>query len=106
MSDKDKIVKGIVDLATAKYPDSELYLFGSQTDGSAKSLSDWDILLLFDSDIVPLEKELEIMDDFYELELRTGAVISPIIYSKSVWDKTRSFTPLFKRIAKGAIRIK
>ena len=106
MSDKEIIVKGIVGLASAKYPNSERYLFGSQFDGTAKDLSDWDILLLLDSDTVSLEKVLTIMDDFYDLELLKGAVISPIIYSKSVWKKTRTFTPLFKRISKGAIRIK
>ena len=52
MSDKEKIVKGIVELASAKYPNSERYLIGSQSDETAKDLSDLDILLLLDSDIV------------------------------------------------------
>jgi hypothetical protein len=43
------------------------------------------------------------MDDFYELELKTGAVISPIVYSKILWNKTRTLTHLFKRISKGGI---
>jgi hypothetical protein len=48
-----------------------------------------------DSERVSLEKEIGIMDDFYELELQTGALISPFAYSKKVWGKTKSSTPIF-----------
>ncbi|MEP0712330.1 nucleotidyltransferase domain-containing protein [Algoriphagus sp.] len=106
MSDKEEIVKGIVDMASRKYPKSELYLFGSQANGTSKTLSDYDILVLLDLDKVPLAKEIAIMDDFYELELRTGVVISPIVYSKSYWNKTRKCTQLFEKISTDAIRIK
>ncbi|MEB2783419.1 nucleotidyltransferase domain-containing protein [Algoriphagus persicinus] len=106
MSDKEEIVKGILEMASTRYPNSELYLFGSQTNDSAIESSDWDILMLLDSDYVPLSKEIAIMDDFYELELQTGAIISPIIYSKSDWNKTRRSTLLFEKISKDAVRIK
>ncbi|PZX57934.1 nucleotidyltransferase domain-containing protein [Algoriphagus chordae] len=106
MSDKEEIVKDIVDMASRKYPKSELYLFGSQANGTSKGLSDYDILVLLDLDKVPLSKEIAIMDDFYELELRTGAIISPIIYSKSNWNNTRRNTLLFERISKNAIRLR
>ena len=63
--------------------------------------------MLLDSEIVSLEKEIAIMDDFYELELQTGAVISPIVYSKKVWGSARrSYTPIFSRIKREGIRIK
>ena len=106
MSEKEKIIKGILGLAESKYPNSELYLFGSQTSNKSSEFSDWDLLMLLDSEMVSLEKEIAIMDDFYELELQTGAVISPIVYSKKVWGSTRSYTPIFSRIKKEGIRIK
>lgn len=106
MSDNEEIVKGIVDLATRKYPKSELYLFGSHADESARELSDWDILVLLDSDSVSLAKEIAIMDDFYELELQTGAIISPLVYSKNDWNTTRKSSLLFEKISNNSIRLK
>jgi len=106
MYDKEKIVKGILDLAGRKFPNSEIYLFGSQANETAKKISDWDILILLDSDNVPLSKEIAIMDDFYDLELQAGAVISPIVYSKSYWNKTRRSTLLYEKISNDAVRIK
>lgn len=46
------------------------------------------------------------MDEFYELELETGEIISPLIYSKTDWDRNHSFTPLYENIQKEGIKIK
>jgi len=46
------------------------------------------------------------MDDFYDLELETGAIISPLIYSKSDWNDKHSMTPLYENIQNEGIRIK
>lgn len=71
-----------------------------------KSDSDFDILLLLEEDSIDASKEKSIMDDFYELELKTGVVISPLIYTKKVWNRTRPGTRLFQKIEKEAIRLK
>ncbi len=103
---RSAILDSITSFASEKFPSSELFLFGSRARKTPKTNSDWDILLLLDEDTIDLETEKSIMDDFYELELKTGAAISPLIYTKKVWNKTRSLTPLFQEIKKEAIRLK
>jgi hypothetical protein len=46
------------------------------------------------------------MDEFYDLEVETGEVISPLIYTKTDWNENHSITPIFKNIQKEGIRIK
>ena len=100
------ILELITSFAKEKYPDSEVFLFGSIARKTQKSDSDFDILLLLEEDSIDASKEKSIMDDFYELELKTGVVISPLIYTKKVWNRTRPGTRLFQKIEKEAIRLK
>jgi predicted nucleotidyltransferase len=106
MRDSNKIINEIVRMANLKYPDSEIYLYGSRARGDSKNFSDWDLLILLNRQNIPFDVETEVMDDFYDVELETGAVISPLIYSKSDWDERHSMTPLFENIKKEGIRIK
>ncbi|MBN7809871.1 nucleotidyltransferase domain-containing protein [Algoriphagus sp. H41] len=103
---KSAILDEITNLAAEKYPNAELVLFGSHATGAARPDSDWDILLLLDQETVDPETEKSIMNDFYELELATGAVISPLIYSKRLWNQSRPVTPLFKSIRKEGILLR
>jgi predicted nucleotidyltransferase len=100
------ILESLTSFALEKYPEAELFLFGSKATKSSNPDSDWDVLVLLNQDTVEPEMEKTIMDDFYEFELKTGTVISPLIYSKTVWNKTRPATRLFKKIAKEGIRLK
>ena len=106
MSKRDKIINMIVRMTNVKYPDSEIYLYGSQARGDAKSLSDWDLLILLNSKEVSFDLETKLMDEFYELELETGEIISPLIYSKTDWVKNHLFTPLYENIKNEGIKIK
>jgi|GEM_PF-5413814 len=40
--------------------------------------------------------ETGFMDAFYELELETGEVLSPLIYSKSEWKKIFKYSLILK----------
>lgn len=93
-------------MANSKYPDSEIYLYGSQARGDSRKFSDWDLLILLNQHYVPFDLETRVMDDFYDVELQTGAIISPLIYSKSDWNEKHSKTPLYENIQKEGIRIK
>ncbi len=106
MSSREEIIDRIVDLANSKYPDSEIYLYGSRARGNARSLSDWDLLVLLNTPNISFNIETKMMDEFYELELETGAVISPLIYSKTDWNKNHTITPLYENIQKDGVKIK
>ena len=105
-SSKTECLNRIVELATKNYPDSEIYLYGSRACGNARSISDWDLLVLLNSKKVSFNIETKLMDEFYELELETGEIISPLIYSKIDWNKNHSITPLYKNILKEGVKIK
>ncbi len=106
MSPRNKILKMITELALSKYPDAEIYLYGSQARGNAKKLSDWDLLILLNKKEISFEIETKLMDDFYELELETGEIFSPLVYSKTDWTQNHSLTALFQNIKKEGLRIK
>ncbi|MBS4013564.1 MAG: nucleotidyltransferase domain-containing protein [Bacteroidetes bacterium] len=106
MTKKEKIISKILNLANTKYPDSEIYLYGSRARGNYTTMSDWDLLILLNSKNIPFSMVTKLMDEFYEIELETGEVISPLIYSKEEWEQKYVFTPLFANIKKEAIKLK
>lgn len=86
-------------------PQAEVFLFGSRARGTAKPTSDWDLLILLNTDTVSFDTETQLMDIFYDLELETGQVISPLIYTKEQWSQKRVNTPLFHAIEKEGVRL-
>ena len=106
MSKKEQILRMIIKVVDKNAPDSEVYLYGSQARGNAKKLSDWDLLILLNTPDITFEFETRFMDEFYDLELETGEIISPLIYSKTEWNSNHSVTPLFENIKKEGVRLK
>jgi uncharacterized protein len=105
MTKKAKILERIKRLASTADPQSEVYLYGSQARGDSHRLSDWDLLILLNFNIIPFSLETSLMDQLYDIELDTGEIISPMIYSKKDWEENHNFTPLFENIKKEGIRI-
>ena len=87
-------------------PEAEIILFGSRARGDFRQLSDWDILILLNSKEIPFKTETGLIDDIYDIELETGEVISPLIYSKSEWNSLHKITPFFKVVEKEGIYVK
>jgi uncharacterized protein len=106
MSRKEQILEKIVGVMNKTAPDSEIYLYGSQARGTSKKFSDWDLLILLNSQQVSFDLETRFMDELYEIEIETGEIISPLIYSKKDWADNYSFTPLFENIKREGVRIK
>lgn len=106
MTKYEKIVYRIVSMANKTVPDAEVYLYGSRARGTAHKLSDWDVLVLLNSVNISFEFETNLMNKFFELELETGEIISPMIYSRQEWNEKYSITPLFENIQREGIRIK
>ncbi|MEE4287467.1 MAG: nucleotidyltransferase domain-containing protein [Mariniphaga sp.] len=106
MSKKDQILQMIKKVVDKNAPDSEVYLFGSRARGNARKLSDWDLLILLNTPNVSFDFETKFMDEFYELELRTGEIFSPLFYSKNDWNSNYTITPFYENIQKEGIRLK
>ncbi len=106
MSKKEQILKRIVDVVEQKVPNSEIYLFGSQARGTAQKFSDWDVLILLNTQSVSFDFETNFMNDFYDIELETGIIISPLIYTLNDWNSNHSITPLFSNIKREGVRLK
>ena len=73
-------------------PTAKTILYGSQARNEARSDSDIDLLILLDGEKMTLKDEESITLPLYELELKTGVSISPIVTLKKLWE-SRSFTP-------------
>ncbi len=106
MNKKEKILNKIVAVVNKTAPDSEIYLYGSRARGDAKNLSDWDVLILLNVKNISFDFETKLMDEFYEIELETGEIITPLICSKTDWIENYFKTPLFENIQKDGVRIK
>ena len=106
MKTDEVILNKIVAAINKTAPDSEVYLYGSRARGDYKKMSDWDLLILLNSKNIPFALEKKLIDNLFEIELETGEVFSPVIYSKSEWINKYSITPLFENIEKEGIRIK
>ena len=83
-----------------KAPLAKVYLYGSRVRGTERDESDWDILILLSKDEVTNEIEEEITSPLYDLELDTGEVISPMIYSEKDWNTKYSVTPFYHNVMK------
>jgi predicted nucleotidyltransferase len=105
MSRKEFILGKIKEVVNHIYPFTEIYLYGSRARGHARKQSDWDVLILLNTPEVDFELEKLFIDALYEIEIETGEVISPMVYSKNEWNLKHSFTPLYENISREGIRI-
>ena len=82
---KDRISKSI----HAKDANAEAFLFGSRARGDYRKDSDWDILILIDSNKDTNEIEDDFRDDLYNIKLESGQITSMLfiqrIIGKDVW---------------------
>ncbi len=87
MNPKYQIIDRIVSVVNKTAPLSQVFLYGSRAKGNAGKSSDWDVLILMNINKVTFSYETGFMDAFYELELETDEVLSPLIYARNEWKK-------------------
>lgn len=105
MSKDDQILNRIKEIVSDTDSNTEVFLYGSRARGTAKADSDWDVLILLNSNKLSYDLEKKFIDDLYEIELETGEVISPLIFAKNEWNGKYAITPLFENIQKEGIRL-
>ena len=101
----DIIISRIKNSIHDKDPNAEAFLFGSRARGDAKEDSDWDILILVDSEKVTLEIEDKFRDELFDIELDSGQIISTFIYPKTLWNSMRNISPLYENVETDGIRL-
>jgi len=98
MNDSSKILADIKKVVTERFPDAQIYLYGSRARGSAGPDSDWDLLILLNQDIISPDIEESVTYPLYDLEIEIGEVISPMVYSKKEWDTKYYITPFYSNV--------
>lgn len=98
MTDSNKILAEIKKTVKGKYPDAQIFLYGSRARGSAREDSDWDLLILVTHDKITPDIEESITYPLYDLEIEIGEIISPMVYSKKEWNTKYRVTPLYRNI--------
>jgi predicted nucleotidyltransferase len=105
MEREESILLRIKEVVKKTAPLSDIILFGSRARGNAVKHSDWDILILLNTPEVNFEMEKSFINALYEIEIETGEAISPLIYSKTNWNKNHAVTPLYENIVNEGIKI-
>lgn len=75
MKENKIILNDVKELLNNKYPNliDKIILFGSQVIGTAREYSDYDFLIIFKNNIT-WKTESNIIDDFYEIDLKYDIV--------------------------------
>lgn len=85
-------------------PLADIILYGSRARGDARPDSDWDILILVNSN-ADIETEKVFRHKLFDVELELGQVFSTFVYNKEEWNSKHWMTPLFKNIVNEGIMI-
>lgn len=107
MIDRKNIVEQIRQIVKRVTPSAEAILYGSQARDEARDDSDIDVLILLDTngDKLTMAEEDVLRWPLYELELKTGVIISPLILSKSSWYNRPFKTPFYVNVMNEGIRL-
>ncbi len=97
MKQHDDILQLIKSSVKATAPDATLILYGSYARGDYREDSDIDLLILLEKDSVTRQDKQKVTHPLYDIELATGVLISPIVYSKAAWAKHR-VTPFYENV--------
>jgi predicted nucleotidyltransferase len=103
MINKDELLIKIREIIQAREPEAKIYLYGSRAKGNSQNDSDWDLLILLDREVITHQIEFALTSDLYDLELETGEVLSPMIYSEKEWFGRYTVTPYFHNVMQEGI---
>ena len=95
-----EVIEQIKDIIRRVAPTAKTILYGSQARNEARVDSDIELL---DGEKMTLEEEEAITLPLYELELKTGVSISPIVMLKKLWENRPFKTPFYINVTNEGI---
>ena len=100
MSNMNQVLQQIKRSVSANAPDATLILYGSYARGEQRKDSDIDILILLNKERITFNDRQKIGRPLYNIELETGINISPVIFSKAVWETKHRISSFYKNVIK------
>ena len=100
---RTEVIEHIKDIIRHVAPTAKTILYGSQARNEARSDSDIDLLILLDGEKITLKEEEAITLPLYELELKTGISISPMVMLKKLWENRPFKTPFYINVTNEGI---
>lgn len=85
-------------------PGAKAFLFGSRARGTARSDSDWDVLVLLDKQNITNEDQDNVAYPLTLLGWEANEVINPILFSRSYWD-AHAYTPFHHNVTNEGVEI-
>ncbi len=86
-------------------PEADLILYGSRARGDAQEDSDYDLLVLVEREL-DMDLERAVVDRLVPLEVRTGKVLTVLIYSRAQWDSAQyRAMPFHKNVTREGVPI-
>ncbi len=95
---REHIVNQIKEIIHRVAPTAMTILYGSEARGDAKEGSDIDLLILLDGDKLTLKDEEMVTSPLYDLEVKTGVIISPMVTLKNLWNNRPFQTPFYVNV--------
>lgn len=86
-------------------PGAKIILYGSEARGESRPDSDIDVLILADTEDLTYNDRTAITDSIYDIELKTGVIISPLVYTQKQWENRLFKTPFYINIMNEGIRL-
>ena len=95
---RSRIVQALKTTLQKTDPFATVILYGSEARGDTHADSDIDLLILVDKEHLSYKDKIAITYPLYDIELKYGVSISPLVYTKKEWNSRPFKTPFYVNV--------